>query len=75
MQKVSWGIIGLGKIALKFAESFKDIKNAQLVSIASKDINRLKAFKEKFKIDNDLSFKNYEELLESKNRYCIYSTT
>ena len=72
MQKVSWGIIGLGKIALKFAESFKDIKNAQLVSIASKDINRLKAFKEKFKIDNDLSFKNYEELLECQKIDIVY---
>jgi predicted dehydrogenase len=72
LQKVSWGIIGLGKIALKFAESFKDIKNAQLVSIASKDINRLKAFKEKFKIDNDLSFKNYEELLECQKIDIVY---
>tara|TARA_B110000967_G_C18605234_1_gene421240 strand:- start:365 stop:625 length:261 start_codon:yes stop_codon:yes gene_type:complete len=36
---------------LKFVESFKDIKNAQLVGIVSKNINRLKVFKEKFKIN------------------------
>ena len=72
MQRVNWGIIGLGKIALKFAESFKDIKNAQLVSIASKDTSRLKTFKEKFKIDSDLCFKNYEELLECQKVDIVY---
>ena len=72
MQRVNWGIIGLGKMALKFAESFKDVKNAQLVSIASKDINRLKIFKEKFRIDNDLSFENYEELLQCQKVDIVY---
>ena len=72
MQRVNWGIIGLGKMALKFAESFKDIKNAQLVSISSKDINRLQTFKEKFKIDNDLSFENYEELIQCQKVDIVY---
>ena len=36
---------------MKFVESFKDIKNAQLGGIVSKDINRPKVFKEKFKIN------------------------
>ena len=30
MRQVNWGIIGLGKIATKFAESFKNTKNSKL---------------------------------------------
>ena len=72
MQRVNWGIIGLGNMALKFAESFKDLENAQLVSIASRDIKKLKIFKEKFKIDKDLSFQNYEDLLECEKVDIVY---
>jgi len=45
VQKVNWGIIGLGKIALKFSEGFKNIDNAKLLGISSKDNKKLKKFK------------------------------
>ena len=72
MQKVNWGIIGLGKIALKFAEGFKNIDNAKLLGISSKDNEKLKKFKENFKIENNFCFNNYENLLECKNIDIIY---
>ena len=56
MQKVNWGIIGLGNIALKFAEGFKNIENAKLLGISSKSNEKIKKFKELFKIDNNFCF-------------------
>ena len=72
MQKINWGIIGLGKIALKFAEGFKNIDNAKLLGISSKDNEKLKKFKEDFKIENNFCFNNYENLLECKGIDIIY---
>jgi len=72
LQKINWGIIGLGNIASAFAASFKGIENAKLVAVASKNINRLKIFKEKFGIEGDLSFQNYESLLDSKIVDIVY---
>ena len=37
MKKINWGVIGLGNIAQKFLESFSEVKNANLVAIASND--------------------------------------
>ncbi len=32
---IKWGILGLGKAAISFAEAIKEVENAKLVSIAS----------------------------------------
>ena len=48
MEKINWGIIGLGNVAHKFSEAFKDIKNSKLLAAASKDKNKLNIFKEQF---------------------------
>ena len=48
MKKINWGIIGLGAIAYRFAESFKFIDKAKLLGVASKDSNKLKKFQEEF---------------------------
>ena len=42
MKKVNWGIIGLGNIANKFADGFKNLENAKLIGISSRNINKLK---------------------------------
>ncbi len=72
MKKVNWGIIGLGNAALEFAKSFERVTNGQLVAIASKNEHKLKQFQEKFKINKERSFKNYEDLLSSKEVEAIY---
>ena len=72
MQKVNWGIIGLGNIALKFAEGFKNIENAKLLGISSKSDEKIKKFKELFKIDNNFCFNSYEDLLSCKDIDMIY---
>ena len=52
MEKINWGIIGLGNVAHKFSEAFKDIKNSKLLAAASKDKNKLNIFKEKYNFED-----------------------
>ena len=59
MKQVKWGIIGLGNIALKFAEGFQYTKNAKLFAISSRSKNKLLTFKNKFQIDDKNCFTNY----------------
>ena len=40
MQKVNWGIIGLGSIANEFAKAFNNLNYAKLLAISSKDKKR-----------------------------------
>ena len=72
MKQVRWGIIGLGNIALKFAEGFQYTKNAKLFAISSRSESKLMTFKNKFKIDDNYCFSNYKNLLECKDLDIIY---
>ena len=72
MKQVRWGIIGLGNIALKFAEAFKYLKNAKLLAISSRSENKLLTFKNKFQIDDNYCYTNYDSLLECKDLDIIY---
>jgi len=72
MKQINWGIIGLGNIALKFADAFKNIKNAKLIGVSSKDNNKLKYFKKNFQIKEDYCFQRYEDLLKCENIDIIY---
>ena len=49
MEKINWGIIGLGEIAEKFSRGFSDANNANLLAISSKDDNKLEKYSELFK--------------------------
>ena len=72
---INWGIIGLGNMANKFAEAIKEIKNAKLVSIASKSTLKLNRFGDTFKIDSDNRHNNYNKLINSNNIDAIYIAT
>ena len=71
-QNINWGIIGLGNIALKFAQAFKDVDNAKLLGIASKNIQKLENFRQLFKIENQFCFNEYNNLLDCKHIDAIY---
>ena len=45
---IKWGIIGLGNMAQKFANSIKETDNAKLVAISSLNSEKLKIFKNNF---------------------------
>ena len=72
MKQVRWGIIGLGNIALKFAEGFQYTKNAELFGISSRSKNKLLTFKNKFQINDNYCFTNYDNLLECKDLDIVY---
>ncbi len=72
MKKVNWGIIGLGNIALKFASGFKNINNATLKSISSKNDEKLNTFKKDFKIEDSFCYNSYEEIIKNKDIDIIY---
>ena len=72
MKKVNWGIIGLGNIAIKFADGFKNSENAKLIAISSKNSNKLKKFKEQFKINENYCFGNYNNLIKCNDVDIIY---
>ena len=72
MQKVNWGIIGLGNIALKFAEGFKDVVNAKLFAVSSKNNKKIEKFKDYFTIEDRYCFDNYEDLLECQDIDIVY---
>ena len=44
MKQVNWGIIGLGKIALNFAEGFSFTDSARIKGITSKDEKKVVYF-------------------------------
>ena len=75
MQMIRWGIVGLGTIAKKFADTVTAMgkDRAVLAAAASRDINKAKAFAEKYGIEN--SFGSYGELFESDCVDAVYICT
>lgn len=72
MEKLNWGIIGLGEIARKFSEGFLETQNSKLIAVASKNVEKLNFFKNKFNIDNQFLFNAYEDILNCKEVDVIY---
>ena len=72
MEKINWGIIGLGNIAQSFSEGFLNVNNSRLLAISSSSPTKLEYFKSKYKIDNNYIFKNYEDLLKCPDIDIVY---
>ena len=72
MEKINWGILGLGEIAHKFSTSFLETTNAKLLAVASRNINKLKKFKEQFNIEPKYLFNSYEDLINCKEIDIVY---
>jgi len=62
---INWGILGLGKMGMQFANSIEETSNAKLLSIASKSN----------KIYKNYENNSYEELIKDKNIDAIYIAT
>ena len=72
---IKWGIVGLGNMAHKFANSIKETDNSQLVGIASLNRTRLKSFKEDYQITEENTHYTYDDLIKSTNIDAIYIAT
>ena len=74
MKEINWGVIGLGSIAEKFIDGFKNVENAKLKAIASKNSDKLHKFKKRFNLDENYCFSNYNDLIESNDIDIVYIT-
>ena len=72
MEKLNWGIIGLGRIAERFSEGFLEVNNARLLSVASKNLVKLDSYKNKYKIEEKYLFNSYEELIDCNDIDIVY---
>ena len=73
MDKINWGIIGCGNIANSFAGDLSIIKDARLLGVASKSIERAESLGSKFNVERRYS--NYEELTADPDIDVIYVAT
>ena len=73
MKKIKWGIIGLGKIANKFAEGLTLLEDAELYGVASRNINNAVSFSKKHKAK--AAYGSYEQLMQDKEVHVIYIST
>jgi predicted dehydrogenase len=71
--KVKWGILGCGRIARKFAADLSFAGNAQLVSVASRDIENARSFAKEFNAGK--AYGSYEELVKDEQVDVIYIAT
>ena len=72
-KNIRWGIIGLGKIANKFATDLASIETAELVAVASRNIQNANNFAEKHNAKK--TYNSYEELAKDTNVDAVYIAT
>ncbi len=72
MQKINWGILGLGEIAQNFSKGILETSNAKLIATASKNLEKSIRFKDQFKIESKYSFNCYDDLINCKEVDIIY---
>lgn len=70
---IHWGIIGLGKIAHKFAEDLIQVPRCELAAVASRSEAKSQVFAKSFKAKK--AYANYEELLKDPNVNAVYIAT
>lgn len=70
---INWGIIGLGKIAHKFATDLLTINDAKLYGVASRNHEKAHTFANKFNATR--AFSSYEDLVKDSNIDAIYIAT
>ncbi len=72
---MNWGIIGMGYMAKKFANSFSNLNNTKLIAIASKSLFKLKKYGDKFRISKNYRFNDYKKILLCDEIDNIYIST
>ena len=73
LKTIRWGIIGLGKIAHKFAKDLLTVEDAQLYAVASRSLEKANAFASEFSAKK--AYGSYEDLVNDANIDAIYIAT
>ncbi len=71
--KIKWGIIGLGKIAHKFASDLLLLNNVELEAVASRDLAKAKVFSKTF--HSKKFYGSYEALFQDELVDIVYIAT
>lgn len=69
----NWGIIGLGRIAHKFAQDLQRLPNARLWAVAATDVERAAAFAGQYNAPHH--FGSYEEMVQTPGLDIVYVAT
>lgn len=72
-RKIRWGIIGLGKIAHKFAKDLLTINDAELYAVASRTQQKANEFAEQYKAK--VAYDSYEALANDPKVDAVYIAT
>ncbi|MGK0411878.1 MAG: putative dehydrogenase [Polaribacter sp.] len=70
---VKWGIIGLGKIANKFATDLANVENTELVAVASRNQGKTDYFAQKFHVKK--TYNSYAALAKDAEVDAVYIAT
>jgi predicted dehydrogenase len=73
IQKIKWGIVGLGNIANQFATDLLLLEDAQLVAVASRNINKANEFAEKY--NGSKAYDSYDALFADDQIDIVYIAT
>jgi predicted dehydrogenase len=70
---IRWGIIGLGKIAHKFATDLATLENTELVAVASRNQQNANEFAQKYKVKE--AYNSYLDLAKDADVDAVYIAT
>lgn len=70
---IKWGIIGLGKIANKFAQDISTVKGAKLHAVASRSLEKAESFAQQHTAR--LAYDSYVDLAKNPNIDAVYIAT
>jgi predicted dehydrogenase len=70
---IRWGIVGPGKIAIKFAQGLASLPNARLIAVASRSEERARNFASQYKAP--LFYQGYENITKNPEVDIIYIAT
>ena len=72
MRKIKWGIIGLGNIANKFAQTVKAMDSVELEAVASRNKEKSEAFGRVYDVPSEKCYSSYEELVKDESIEAVY---
>jgi predicted dehydrogenase len=72
MKKIKWGIIGLGNIANKFAQTVKAMETVELNGVASRSKEKSEAFGRLYDVPANKCYGSYEELIKDESIDVVY---
>lgn len=72
-KKICWGILGTGNISRQFAQGLSLLTDAQLIAIASRNLESAQAFAHQFKVK--YAYQSYKELVENPEVDVVYIAT